>query len=309
MAKSRDLVFDNYYAPYASGQGFRNNPTNNRQTMAERMYMRHLTELCVNRFEWKGLPKSIDARFLEMTLYRNGLSVFYWDNDFGRYLTLRASGQGMTNHYDNPVSFRVTGNTMINKTLSGNDCVPIWSNYMRMPDLDIVLLYSKRLADLDRTIEINSKNLRKSKLVIADENQRLSWQNINRQLEEGVEVIYGTSALDSTQAQVFDFGADPVGVVNLQIVKSKMWNECMTMLGINNANQDKKERLVANEVDANDEQVFATRAISLNARRAACEQINRKYTYPDGTPLNISVDFVNLDELGTPNVATGMEIE
>lgn len=69
------------------------------------------------------------------------------------------------------------------------------------------------------------------------------------------------------------------------IAKSKLWNECMGLLGINNANQDKKERLVAAEVGANDEQVEATRNIALNARQQACDRIN------DMFGLDISVDF------------------
>lgn len=307
MAKKLDFVQDNYYKPYA--HGFKNNPTNNRTVLAERMYMRVLTELAVNRFRWKGLPNSIDERFLELTLFRNALSVFYWDKDFNRFLALRASGAGAPNMYDNPIHFQVTGNQYVNKTLSGRDCVPIWANFLRTPDLDIVMLYSQRLAELDRTIELNSKLLRKSKVIVADENQRLSWQNINRQVDEGVDVIFGTSAMDITAVQAFDIGGDPVGVVNLQIVKSKMWNECMTLLGINNANQDKKERLVADEVAANDDQVFATRAIALNSREQACELINRKYTYPDGTPLDVSVDFVNAAEPEIPQFSLGMKEE
>jgi hypothetical protein len=59
----------------------------------------------------------------------------------------------------------------------------------------------------------------------------------------------------------------------------------MGMLGINGANQDKKERLVAAEVGANDEQVQASRNVALNARQFACEQINQLWG------LNVSVDF------------------
>lgn len=289
MSKKRDLVWDNYYAPYASG--FKNNPTNDLQALTERMYMRHLTELAINRFKWSGLPRSIEPRFLELELFRHALVVWYWDKDFNRYMAVSASGNGGLNHYENPVSYTTYGNKYISKTLKGTDCVPIWANMLRCPDIDIVQVYARRLSTLDRTIEIAAKNLRKSKVVIADENQRLSWQNINRQIDEGVEVIYGTSALDTSQAQVFDFGGDPVGLLNLMIAKSKLWNECMTMLGINNANQDKKERLVSDEVAANDDQVFATRGIALNSRKLACEIINDKYKYPDGSPLEISVDF------------------
>lgn len=289
MARKRDLVWDNYYAPYASG--YKHNPTNDLQALTERMYLRHLTELAINRFKWTGLPNSIDPRFLELELFRKALAVFYYDKEFGRHLALAASGNGGLNMYENPVSFTTYGNRMQTRTLKANQCVPIWSNMLRCPDLDIVLVYAKRLASLDRTIEIASMNLRRTKVIVADENQRLSWQNINRQIDEGVEVIYGTSALDVTQVQVLDVGGDPVGLLNLQISKSKLWNETMTMLGINNANQDKKERVVADEVAANDEQVFATRGIALNSRRLAAELINKKFKYPDGTPLNVSVDY------------------
>lgn len=299
MSKKRDLVWDNYYAPYAAG--FRQNTTNDLNALTQRMYMRHLTELACNRFKWTNLPKSINPRFLELELFRHALAIFYWDKDFGCYLALAGSGNGGLNHYEEPVSYTTYGNKYISKTLKGTDCVPIWANMLRCPDLDIVTVYAQRLAELDATIRINSKNLRKSKVIIADENQRLSWQNINRQIDEGVEVIYGTSALDITQAQVFDFGSDPVGLLNLMIAKSKLWNECMTMLGINNANQDKKERLVADEVAANDDQVFATRGIALNSRKLACEIINEKYRYPDGSPLEIEVDF-NTDSEPQPQM-------
>ena len=304
MARQRDLVWDNYYAPHATG--FRHNPTNDYKTLRERMYIRILTELSVNRYKWEGLPNSIDERFLENTLFRNALSVFFYSKKFNRHLALRGTGIGVPNMYDNPTKFLVVGNQMINATLPGNECVPIWANSQRMPDLDIVRLYADSLAELDMTFKINSKNLRKNKVILADENQRLSWQNINRQIDEGVEVLFGTSALDTTQAQVFDFGADPQGVLNLQIVKSKMWNECMTLLGINNANQDKKERLVSDEVSANDEQVESTRNIGLKARKLACLQINEKFKYADGTPLNVSVEFAKQDEVPVTNFAEGL---
>lgn len=292
MGRNRsDYVQDNYYAPHANPRGYMQNPNVDQTILTERMYQRILTELSINRFKWTGLPDSVDRRFLELTLFRNALSVFYFDREFDRFLALRASSAGGPNHYDNPTHFQVTGNQVLNKRLKAKDVVPIWANTLRAPDLDIVLLFSKKLAEIDRTIEINSKNLRRTKVIIADENQRLSWQNINRQLDEGAEVIFGTSALDITQAQAFDFGTDPQGVINLQIAKSRIWNECMTLLGINNANQDKKERLVSDEVSANNDQVFATRAIALNSRQYACELINKKFRYKDGKPLEVWVDF------------------
>lgn len=296
MSKNKpDMVHSEYYAPFMAGgrKGNYNNPTNNAQALTERMYMRVLTEMSCNRFKWVGLPDSIDERFMELELFRAALVVFYRDHTYGRYLALRASGSGRTNMYDNPTSFTVTGGLMINKTLGPKQCVPIWSNYLRVPDMDIVVLYSRKLAAIDRTIEINSLNMRQQKIILAEEHERHSMLNILRQMEEGVPAILGTKALDMSNIQVLDLGVHPETLPKLMVAKSKMWNECMTLLGINNSNQDKAERLVADEVSANDQQIRAARSISMNAREQSAAQINERYG------LHVSVRF-NLEGIVAP---------
>lgn len=301
MAK-QDLVFDQYYSTYLSG-GRKQNRSLNQQTMTERMYIRILSELCANRFEWKGLPESVNVRFLETNLTWRALAIFFKDTNSGQYFVAQGAGSGATNFMDEPTSFTIIAPDMhtarlnavptYDRTPSGDvgvrkdpECVPIWANYGREPDLDIIYLYATKFAKLDRSIEITADNMRKTKYINSPENERLSWMNILKNINEGQEAIFGTSGLDMGQIGVIDLSVDPLTLPNLQIAKSKMWNECMGLLGINNSNQDKKERLVAAEVGANDEQVQATKNIALNARQQACEQINRLYG------LNVSVDFV-----------------
>jgi hypothetical protein len=291
------LTYDQDYAPNA--RGFKNNPDRNLKFLIKNMYKRHLTELAMNRFKWSGLPDEIDSRFLELELFRHALVTFYEETDpefirnFGRrFFATAASPMGGLNVYENPIKFRTYGTHYQAKTLASNACVPIWANMLRTPDADIVDVYAEQLTEMTITIQANSKLLRKQKFIYANQNTRLSYANMHRQMEEGADVIYGEEdAMNPSNIQVLDLGGDPVGVLNLMIAKSKLWNECMTMLGINNANQDKKERLVADEVAANDDQVFATRGIALNARQYACEQINRKYKDKDGVPLDVSVEF------------------
>ena len=300
--KRKDVVRSDFIQPFMNtGQkGFANSPTNNMQATTERMYVRVLTEMCTNRFNWVGLPDSIDTRFLELELFRSSLVVFYFDREYERYLALRATGAGRTNMYDNPTSFTVSGGAMLNKTLGPKQCVPIWGNYLRMPDLDIVLIYARKLASLDRTIEINSLNMRQQKIILADEHERLSMINILKQLDDGDPAILGTKALDLSMVQVLDLNVHPDTLPKLLVAKSKLWNECMTMLGINNANQDKAERLVADEVSANDQQVKIARAIAMNARTSSAQQINERYK------LSVSVHF-NLDgaPFAPPQLAYG----
>lgn len=291
-----DEVYNGIYAP------FMNNPKRNRKVTLERMYLRVLTELSVNRFKWVGLPNTVDPRYLEMTLFYRALSLFYWDRDYGRYLAVQGTATN-PNMYDNPTRFTTMGlGKYRSKTMNNDSVVPIWSNYMRIPDHDIVYIYATKLAEIDRTIEINLFGMRYSHLVFVDENQRLSYQNVLRQQQEGQPVIFGTNALNPENIQAFDVGIDKDVVLNLQISKGKLWNECMTLLGIKNANEDKKERMVVDEVNANTDQVASSRGVSLNARTLAAEEINRRFGLEVSVGWNEQADNTAAENLNTLKV-------
>lgn len=284
--RKRGSGADELYRNHLAGGQFANNPAVERTAVIERMYLRILTELCSNRFKWSGMPKTVDLRFLELTEYYRGVSIFYDDPEYG-FLALQGGGTNFLNMMNNPTGFQVVGNNFVSKTISAKDCVPIWANYMRMPDIDIVTIYATKLAQLDRTIEINSDNARQSKVIITPDNQRLSYENINRQISEGQNNIKvnGAAMQDLSNIIAVDLGINPDTLEKLHILRTRLWSECMGLLGIDNANQDKKERLVAAEVDANSDQTSMMRYVNLNARRMACEQINAKYG------LNVSVEY------------------
>ena len=312
--RRKDNAVDHLY-----GEQFKNNPNRNRKTLYERMYVRVLTEICANRFSWTGLPDEIDQRFLELQLFRQALCVFFFDTEYDRYFALRGSGAGHWNMYDNPVTFQVTGNSMMNRTLqAGNPlykteitiingepvetktlirdgCVPIWANTLRTPDADIIYLQATKLAEIEQTFEVNLKAMRKPYLFAVDDNERLTFMNLWKQHQEGQPVIFGTQSLGENldeKVKLFDLGIDKEIVLNLQISKSKIWNETMTLLGINNANQEKRERLVADEVSANDSQIYAVRNSAMSARKYAAEWINKMYD------LDVEVDWNETAPMG-----------
>lgn len=294
--RKRDYVEEYLYGP------FRGNAPRERHALYETMYMRILIEYATNRFKWTNLPIEIDRRFLEYELFRHALVIFFHEKkNFNRYFALRGSGSGGWNMYDNPTSFTVFANNMagtLPHRLTGRECVPIWSNTMRVPDWDLVLLQATKLADIERTIEVNLKAMRKPWVFAVSDNERLTFQNMWARVEEGEPAIFGTEVMgaDSLRERVslFDLKIDKDLVLNLQISKAKIWNETMTYLGINNSNQDKRERLVADEVSANDQQVSAARNSAMGARKYAAEQINRMFG------LDVQVEW-NEDELIIPS--------
>jgi hypothetical protein len=295
VSKASDNVASSIYEPFITGKGRRNINSGVITTRRiQNFYERILMELCINRFDWTGItddPKvGISVRFMELTLMRFGLSVVFKENTTGKIIAMQGTPSGQMNWIQDPISFSVVGPLFGMKTLKADNCVPVWANFMRRSDMDIVSIYSQRLAELDMSIIINSKNARRTRVAFTNENQKLSMTNINRQIDEGTALV--TLNMDQysgeTMANVLgtiDLGVDPDTITNLHILRTRIWGECMGMLGFDFANQDKKERLVAAEVDANNSQVDGMRFVNLNARKEAAMKINRKY----GT--NIDVDY------------------
>ena len=259
-------------------------------TQLTNIYTRVLSDICMARFTWTGLPPSISERYLEATLHYNGLSIFYDNGVYGGFLALKGSPAGRLNMYDDPVEFVVYGNTFVNERVKAKDCVPIWANAVRRPDNDIVMYFASRFAALDQTIDINTMTQRHPFIVAADQNEIYSLQNAFNQIQEGQPVLWGFPNMLSPEAlsqrvNVLNMGIHPDTIIKLQDTKSRIWNECMSMLGINNVNTDKRERMVTDEVNANNDQVDAVKRSALDARQQAAERINAKYD------LHVSVDW------------------
>lgn len=284
MAKKSQLAFTQFDA---NSWGYGNDPQMNEQVFTEQMYISQLTELCVNRFKWEGLPDEIDRQFIEKELHFNGMVLFFKETvNYGRYFCLRGMAHGARNMYDNPTKFTAIGNTMINIDLNARECVPIWANSMRVPQRQAIAIYARKLSKIDTTIDITIEALRHTKLVTGNSNQKNSLMNIFRQVAEGKPWVFTSPGFDPASVQALDLSVHPDTLPKLMDARNSLWNQAMGFLGINNANQDKRERLVASEVQANDEQVLAVRATALNARQYAAEQINTMYR-----GLNVSVSY------------------
>lgn len=285
MSKNkRGSDVDAMYNEHLGRGAFRFNPADSRVRAIQRILQRNMVELAVNRFKWSNLPDSVDPRFLELTLYRRGLIVFYYDERYSRYLAVQGNSVGNNNMQDNPTRFQTYGSNYISPGAlwavgAKPECVPIWSNYLRTPDHDIVEVYSGKIADLDRTIEINSISARRTKVLAVNENTQLSVENINRELDKGVGAI--RTSVDPATGMIpvtaLDLGVDPDSIIKLSMLRGRLWNEAMGLLGIDNANTEKRERVQAAEVEANEDQVATARWVNLNARKQAAAKINERY--------------------------------
>lgn len=247
-------------------------------------YLDRLTELAISMFEWKNLPKQIDERFLELTLFTDGQIVFFKDNELDDYLALQVATNGGFNVYRVPLKRRAYAVNGYQKQLNINDSIIIYNNMLRKNSIRTVKLYAKRLANLDRIIDVNANAQKTPVLVQGNEQQKLTLQNVYKEYDGNAPVIFGYNDLDLKGFTVLKTDA-PFVSDKLYQLKTQLWNECLTYLGISNLNIQKKERLVTDEVVRNQGGTIASRYSRLNARRQACEMIN------DMFGLDIEVDY------------------
>lgn len=239
-------------------------------------YRDRLTELSLAMFEWKNLPETIDARFLEMSLFTDGQAIFFWDDVLG-YLALQVAASGPFDVYRVPVRRRAyAANGYQNAELDSSNSVIIYNNMLRTNSVRDVLIYSRRLWDLDRTLDINARAQKTPVLIKGSEQQMLTLKNVYMQYDGNQPVLYGDKNLDLSGISVLQTGA-PYVADKLYELKTQIWNEALTALGISNVNIVKKERLVTDEVTRNQGGTIASRYSRLESRRQACEMINRMF--------------------------------
>lgn len=246
-------------------------------------YYNRLLELAINMYEWKNLPDTVDERFLELTLFSDGMAVFFRDDILGE-LCLQCMIGGELDVYRIPIDRTAYATNGYQMRLNNQNSVIIFNNYTHTNSMLDVEMYARRLYEIERTIDVNVKAQKTPLIVRATENQRLTMKNLYMQYAGNEPFIFGDNNLDMDAIKVLPTNA-PYVADKLNILKRQIWNEALTYLGIENSNTEKKERLVSDEVNSNLGGVAAQRFCRLNARRKAADQINKMFG------LNIEVDF------------------
>lgn len=266
-------------------------------------YLNRLTELAISMFEWRNLPPTVDPRYLELHLFQNGCMIYFNDDVIGN-LCLDCLPNGNFDVYGNPVLRRAYSSyNNYQKDLNENDSVIIWNNYLRNNSVVDVKMYAKRLYILDRIIDVNANAQKTPVLVQGTEKQRLTLMNLYKEFDGNSPFIFGDKNLDLNALKCLNTGA-PYVADKLYQLKTQIWNEALTYLGISNINIQKKERLITDEVTRNQGGTIASRYSRLQARREAVDKINTMF----GTNIEVNYreDFQEgVDDMGDGTVKGG----
>lgn len=266
--------------------------TLNENVRTYRLYLDQILEIAIARYKWNGLPKTIDERFLELTLSgKNGAVLFFKDENIG-HLALPCTMSGRFNVYNIPIQRRAYAVNGYQANRDDTNSVIIYSNQLHngMSVYNRLVQYAKDLYLIDSIIMVNVNAQKTPLMLLADEKQMLTLKNLYMKYDGNQPFIFGDrNDLNPNSIQALVTGA-PYVADKLYELKQNIWNEVLTFLGVPNVQMNKKERLITDEVNRGLGGVFASRYSGLLSRRQACEQINEMFG------LNISVEYRNESE-------------
>lgn len=263
-------------------------------------YLNRLTELAITMFEWKNLPPSVDARYLELHLFETGCMVYFNDDVLGN-LCLDCIPQGRLGVYGDPVLRRAySGYNNYQKLLKESNSVIIWNNYLHLNSILDIKMFAKRLYNLDRIIDVNSNAQKTPGFIQGTEKQRLTLLNLYKEYDGNAPFIFGDKNLDLNCLKFISTNA-PYVCDKIYQLKTQIWNEALTYLGISNINIQKKERLITDEVTRNQGGTVASRYSRLESRREAVKKINAMF----GTNIEVNYreDFQQVGDENQPEDA------
>ena len=238
-------------------------------------YYNRLMELAVSMFEWHNLPSTVDVRFLELTLFSKGYALFFNDDVLG-HLALTTTIGGRLNVYNIPIDRRAYASNGYNNSFTNENSVLIYNNYLHTNSMLDVEVFSKRLYDFDRAVDVNVNAQKTPILITCEDSQRLTMENLYKQYQGNEPAIFGTDKLDTNGVKVLTTGA-PFVADRIYDLKMKIWREALTYLGISSVDDTKRERMITSEVETGNGDTIASRYSRLKSRNEACDAINEMF--------------------------------
>lgn len=260
------------------------------------MYVRRLTMLAENVFEYKNLPEYIDLSYLNDTLLKQGSIAFFKDEIMG-VIALPYSPIGKLDIYGRPMKIiaRAYNGTFF-RTLNRDEFVIMYDNTLRSSIYLDILQIAERISMNKRTIDVNIVQQRTPRIWKTNKDKERTIKDLSNNIdgfEENV-LTYDTLDIDEMQCVLAPapFVADKINM-NLE----KEWAEFYQLVGISHLQEQKKERLIIDEMSASQGGTIASRFSRFETRKRAIEEINKKF----GT--NIEVEYYD----GEPSMLGGDE--
>ena len=301
MGKSKNVRPDNLK--------FNDSALSNDETYFD--YLRRMKMVAISIFEWK-LPKGMDARYLEKCLYYKGMASLFETPEFG-FINTQCYTNGYLNIYGLPSAlncntfnglhwykklFTRLGETdeVIEKQRK-EECVLVLNDWEGVPTAFTIEQFAYRMYLAQRAADVNMSAQRTPVMVVCSDKQRLTMQNLYSQYDGNMPFIFGDKDSNINENSLKALKTDAPFICDKIIdYKKEIWNEFLQFLGVNSISIEKKERLITDEANQNNEVINLYLQSRLATRQKACEQFNELYglTGDDAIQVRVRSDLHNI---------------
>lgn len=282
-------------------------------------WQNYLTNLAISAFEWVNMPAGIDTRAVEYILLNFGMGALFEEQ--GGALFAQAMPADNINMFYNPNKITLvspagqTWQRHCNYYTVGDDVMPrdavmCFDNMMRLPLTSFIRNYARRLAQIDRTIDVNIGAQQTPWIITGPEEAKSTKKNIVKKLKNHDQFISQNSDMGSVITYEVLNTQAPYVADKLQDLKKRILDEAVTFFGADNANTDKRERVNTQEVLSNNEQIMLMRYSRLKCRKEFCRYVNTVFGHLLNEPLDVhwSIPHVKEQEAAVPTMP-GLEDE
>lgn len=252
------------------------------------MYFREMLTLAENVFEFKNLPEFIDVAYLNKQLLRKGAVAFFMEKDLG-LIALPYNIVGTLDVYGRPNRIEVFGDNNFHRVLNRDEYVLMFDNNGRYPLYLDICQMAERIALCVRTEDVNILHQRTPRVWKTSKDTEKSLKDTINEIDSMQEnvVTYQSLAVEDMNAVL---APAPYVTDKIDLHLRELWAEFYRLIGVANLQEQKKERVIVDEMSASQGGTIASRFSRFEPRKRAIEEINKKWnldlevSYYDGEP-------------------------
>ena len=253
------------------------------------MYRQEMLTLAENVFEFKNLPEFIDVSYLNKTLLRNGSIAFFKDEILG-VIALPYDVIGNFDIYGRPQTIQArAANGTYYKRLKQDEFVIMYDNNGRYPIFLDICQMAERISLSKRTIDVNIVQQRTPRIWKTSQDKKKTLQDMLSEIDGMEENIATYESIDIDDMNVV-LAPAPFVADKIDLHLDKEWAEFYRLIGVANLIEQKKERMIKDEMSASQGGTIASRFSRFEPRKRAIDLINKKWglnievSYYDGEP-------------------------
>ena len=244
--------------------------------------------LSLNMFRWEGLPQTIESRHIENSLFNYGLCLIVNDDDLG-FISVPCNYGAYMNVNNVPTEVITCGFNYI-KTFDyirkdKNKCQLILNNDLAIGNEQYIFDYAQRMFEVENCIRVNINQQKFPWFVNTTPNNKKTMETMFEKVLNGEPYILGSKD-QIGNVEVLTLNT-PYIADKLNEYKYELEREVLSFHGLNN-NFEKKERLLVDEVNSNNDFIDRNVELMYRQRQLACESLNKKFGW--------NVRVINLNE-------------